>query len=459
MKKKEFAIIPYNSSVLRNKYLVSNILGAWDFLDKEEFSLLHSFRINSGTALFKRLHEKGIIVDELNINRLLQEYRRLNANLFTDTSLHIAVITTRCNLSCKYCQTKTKEEDMGYEVAQKVIKSLFDVKNSKITLEFQGGEPVLNWDVLAFLIENSRKFCKSKDLRLALVTNATLLDRKKMAFLDKFEVEICVSLDGPNKIHDKNRILNSGKGTYKIIVNKICDYNKIFNKKIHLLPTVTKDLLNKPCELIDEYVKLGQREIALRPINKIGAACNNWHDLGYSPEDFNKFYAKGLDYILELNKKGVIISERIGRVILEKIINKNDAGYVDLMNPCGAGRSTIVYMPDGSCYPCDESRMVNEEMFKLGNILNENYVDLMQKEELLNLLESSIVNLWDGSSVFLPWSGTCPVVNYATQNNVIPKIACSSGYEILKFQFKYIFEKIMEDDTNLKIFKSWIGGS
>ena len=106
MNKKDFAIMPFNSTKLKDRYLVSTCLGSWDFLDKDEFGRLRSFNISKESPLFKRLHEKGVIADENNINNLVNDYRSLNANLFYDTSLHIAVITTRCNLGCTYCQTK-----------------------------------------------------------------------------------------------------------------------------------------------------------------------------------------------------------------------------------------------------------------------------------------------------------------------------------------------------------------
>ena len=135
MKKNDFAVLNFNSARIRDKYLVSNMLGAWDFLDADEFRVLHSFRVSKGSALFSRLRTAGIIADETNIRTLLEDYRRLNANLFNDTSLHIAVVTTRCNLGCAYCQTKAQEQaDMTHEVAMRVLKYLFDVRSPNVVL-------------------------------------------------------------------------------------------------------------------------------------------------------------------------------------------------------------------------------------------------------------------------------------------------------------------------------------
>ena len=457
---KVFAILPFNSSRVKDKYLLSNQLGAWDFLDKKEFREFSSYSLKKGSALYERLYGKGLVADSNNIERLFNEYRSLNANLFLDTSLHIAVVTTRCNLRCRYCQSNTlKPQDMDSEVATRVLKYLFDVRNMNITLEFQGGEPLLNWKTLSFLIEHARKFnVTGKDLRIALVSNLTLLDEAKIKFLLKHDVEICGSLDGPKAVHDKNRVLSNGKGTYDLVVKNVRKIQKEFKRKINLLPTITSFSLPYYKEIIDEYVSLGQDEICLRPVNKLGIACVNWPNLGYTAEEFNDFYDKAMDYIFALNKKGVLIKERMARVISEKIFNKKDPGYVELMNPCGSGRSTIVYMPDGSCFPCDEARMLGEEMFKLGNILKENYEELMKKDNLLHLIQSSLTNLWDYNNVYSPWLGTCPVVNYALQKNIVPKVSCSPLHKINNFQFRYIFEKILENKGNENILRGWITG-
>jgi sulfatase maturation enzyme AslB (radical SAM superfamily) len=168
------------------------------------------------------------------------------------------------------------------------------------------------------------------------------------------------------------------------------------------------------------------------------------------------FYKKTMDYILKLNKDGIFIRERMANVILQKIICAKDPGYVEMMNPCGAGRSQIVYMPKGECFPCDEARMLGGEEFLLGNILTHDYETVIKNESLLHLLEMSLINLWDGNSVFSPWLGTCPVLNYSVENNFVPKIRCSFMHKIYDFQFNYIFEKLSEGDENLEIFKRWL---
>lgn len=134
---------------------------------------------------------------------MITDYRNLNANLFTDTALHIAVLTKGCNLRCAYCHAEGggSSENMSIATASRVLQYLFDVKNNNVTLEFQGGEAVMNWPVLSYLTESARKINNSKNLSIALVTNMLLLDDAKMQFLVDHDVNICTSVDGPEDMH------------------------------------------------------------------------------------------------------------------------------------------------------------------------------------------------------------------------------------------------------------------
>jgi len=295
-----------------------------------------------------------------------------------------------------------------------------------------------------------------------MVTNGVLLDESKINFLIDNNVEICISLDGPKKIHNCNRVYNNGKGSYMEVIQAINRTRNVYNKrKIHnrpmnLLPTINKNSLSYAEEIIDEYVKRGAEQIALRPINNIGAAKDVWGKIGYSAEEFNNFWSEAMDYILALNLRGVNIKERIATVMLKKILNKENPGYVDLMNPCGAGRSVLTYMPNGDIYPCDEARMSESDMFKLGNVLKNEYEEIMKSPGLFSLCQSSLLDIWNYNCAYLPWMGTCPVINYLSQGNIVPKITQSELYKIHHFQFSYIFKKMLEDNKNRIIFERWV---
>ena len=454
------SILPFNCEKINDKYLVTNLMGCWDALDEKEFRQLNSLHVDKGGDLFNRLLDRGLIVDECNIQRIIGGYRSLNANLFTDTSLHIAVVTKRCNLRCHYCHAEggASSEDMTIEAAARVLQYLFDVRNNNVTLEFQGGEPLLNWPVVKFLTENARNFnTTGKNLHIVLVTNMLLMDDEKMRFFVDHDVDVCTSLDGPAEIHDKNRVDISGRGTHAELVEKIERFSRQFGRKVHMLPTITRHSLAHPEKIIDEYLRLGQGEIPLRPVNRIGYACGHWEDVGYTAEEFNAFYTRAMAYIMKLNTTGTYISERMARTILTKVLLKQDPGFVDMMSPCGAGRTVMSYATDGGVYPTDEARMLGDNMFRLGNIMTDNYDNILNNENLLFLLSAGYSDLWNYRSAYSPWLGIDPVVNYAVEKNIIPK-GSSRLQQVLKHQFRTTFSYLLGDKKYADVFQRWTQG-
>lgn len=139
-KEQGWAVLPYNSQRINGRYLVSNFLGSWNILTPDEFKKLELIDIEIGDEFHKRLYDKGIVVDEKNFSKIIFDYQKLNANLFLDTSLHIAVLTTRCNIACTYCQTRVDNpSDMDTQTAAKVLNYCFAMRNPNVHLEFQGG--------------------------------------------------------------------------------------------------------------------------------------------------------------------------------------------------------------------------------------------------------------------------------------------------------------------------------
>lgn len=454
----KWIILPFRSTSIKNKKLVSNVLGHWDFLTDDEFKCLHSMNIAQDSPLFCRLKEKGLIVDDHNIKQVIQNFRNSRSHLFQDASLHIAVVTTQCNQQCLYCQAKTDNpQDMTLEVASRILKYITEVRTPLVTIELQGGEPLLNWPVVQFLIEKAQELLfEGRKFHLTVVSNLTLLDDEKLSFFMKYNVDICTSFDGVEHVHNQNRIFLNGRGTYQEVVQKIRKIQSL-NYRCGLLPTITKSLLPYPKELIDSYIELQQYEVPLRSVSCMGEAQEIWDTIGYSVDDFMKFYEEAIDYMLELNQKGIMVRERMMALLLKQILLHQDHGYVDCMNPCGAGRTVMTYMPDGGCYPCDESRMIDPPTFQLGNILEENYEDMIKKDKLLHILTSSCSDLWHYGSAFSPWLGVCPMIHYAKEKNLVLKTQCSFFQDIQRRQLKLIFEKLA-DEKQYHLLMNWVKG-
>jgi len=468
---KSSLVIDYRFKQIGEDFLVTTNHGSWSFLTKEEFEELRKESIKEGSEFFKKLEEKGIILTEKNKEKVINRLKERNNFLYNGASLHIVIPTLRCNFNCIYCHAASKPIDAkGYDMDEKTAKAvvnfIFQSPSKAITIEFQGGEPLLNFDIIKYIIEYAKKSNEyhKKELLFTVVTNSSLMDKEKLNYFVKNDVNICTSLDGPPILHNQNRPFMKNKESYSFVkktieqIEKEYKKNKINSRRINALITITKDSLPLWKEIIDTYVELNMKEIHLRFLNRLGSARQIWGSLSYTPEQFIDFWKKSIDYILELNKKGVHFRERTSSIIIQKILTESDPNFLDIRSPCGAVIGQLAYTPQGDIYTCDEARMVEEDLFKLGNVKKDNYKQILSSNQTCSFISSSIN---DGQicdyCVYKPYCGICPICNFVEQGSIIAKIPETARCKIYKEQFTYIFNKI-RDSENKKIFLDWIGG-
>lgn len=449
----------YISKPIKDKILVTTDHGDFIFLTKEEFGELN--REKPSKKLAKKLIVKGLIVTEESKQNIIGKYKKRFGHLFQGTSLHIVVPTLRCNMKCTYCHSKSKPADAkGYDMDKKTAKRtvdfIFQSPAYHISIEFQGGEPLLNFPVVKYIVDYAKKLNKKykKDLRVGIVTNCILMDKKKFKYFVDNKVGLCISLDGPEKLHDKNRCLLSGGGTYKVVSKWLKYYKENAPFRMNSLMVTTKYSLSEYKEIIDEYLKKGFDHIQLKLMNDLGFAHQEWREIGYDSEDFIKFWKKAMDYILKINKKGVFFYDVLARYMLMKIVLNKNPNYVDLNSPCGAAIGQLAYNYNGDIYTCDEGKQF--ELFKLGNVRNNTYKEILCSDNTCGIIASSINDTqFCDSCVYKPYCGICPVLNYSTQNNIICKFPLDYRCRVLKAQFGYIFEKLLNKEFQ-SIFKSWV---
>ncbi|MEA3307354.1 MAG: His-Xaa-Ser system radical SAM maturase HxsB, partial [Elusimicrobiota bacterium] len=421
---------------ISGKYLLTNDFGSYAYLKRAELDRLLKGKLPVKSDIFKDLSEKGFIRNRMDFDKLSESWRNLNGNLFEGAGLHILVMTLRCNHSCVYCQSSAidpskKNTDMSYRTAKASVDFAFKSPNPTITIEFQGGEPLLNWDVLKKTTTYARGLEKKtkKNLILALVSNFSLMTREKAKFLLENEVSICTSLDGPKEVHNKNRLYRK-TSSYDVTVKWLKYFNAKHdsqNEKYRIfkpsaLLTVSRRSLASAEKIVDEYVKRGLEDIFIRPLAPIGYAKKHWDIIGYSAEDFISFYKKSLDYIIKLNSKKVI-REKTAMMILDKVLNVHNPGYLDMQCPCGASIGQIAYNHNGDLYTCDEGRMIGwsgDEIFKTGNVFKDSYSSIMNSPVTKSCVLSS--NLEQQPLCFRcaykPYCGVCPVYNYESQQSL-----------------------------------------
>jgi His-Xaa-Ser system radical SAM maturase HxsB len=456
-------------------YLITNDVGLFHYLSPSNFKKFVQGRLSIRSKLYKLLVGKGFIESKKSLKKRVSLFQVKTKNLLSrGPSLHIMAVTLRCNLRCVYCQASSrplteKKYDMSRAIAKKTVDFIFNTPCPNPTIEFQGGEPLVNWPVVKFIVEYSRKKAKEKNkmLTISIVSNLISMDEKKLEFLIKNGVHICTSLDGPREIHNKNRPYAQGD-SYKITTSWIRKMQKIYadlekktkgrdKRTVGALATISTLSINNLKKIIDEYLKFGFYSIHLRPITYLGFGQAYQGERGYSAEKFIEKWKKALDYIISLNKKGINFYEREAWLMLQKILTDTFTGYTDLESPCGAVLGQILYNHDGQIYTCDEGRMLENDIFKLGEINRANYREIVLSKKTKTMLASSCLeNTTCDLCVFRPYCGICPVRNYVYYGSLFPQIKNTDWCKIKIAQFDYLFTK-MKDPEIKRIFEKWVG--
>ena len=345
---------------------------------------------------------------------------------------------------------------MSLETARKTAEFILSSPAKAQVLEFSGGDPLLNFPAIREIVRTAKKLGKEqhKDINFSIIQNGTNWNQEKMDFFIDNKIGVCFSLDGPKELHDFHRKFLGGQGTHDEVTKWIKNFRKAGYKLLHAIPVITKKSLSYWKEIVDEYLSYGFRVVRFKYLGYFGRAAEKWDELGYTPEEFLDAWKKVIEYMFELNKRGVFIAEGIAQVIAGKLFSEVDPGYCELQMPCGAAISQIAYSPDGSVYTCDEGRMFEE--FKLGTvdhplskILNNNTVKGMV------VASSGFFNQCD-NCVFRPFCGTCPLEAYHQQGDVMSKLPFDRRCKIHRGMIEYMIGRMSEDPGFREMIVSWV---
>jgi uncharacterized protein len=467
-----YKLLPFKFiSLDSDRYILTNLVGEYLVVSKDNLSLFIHKKINSQSGVYNDLKAKHFLYDsksDVAINLLALKYRTKKTRLANFTSLHIFVVSLRCDHSCPYCQVsrqnvKSSLYNMSQETADKGLDFSFKSPSLNIKIEFQGGEPLLNFDLIKYIVFSAGERNKKaqKKLQFVITTNHAFIDDEILAFCYEHKIQISTSLDGPEDLHNKNRP-RPGKNSYELTINGINKVRQVLGfDSVSALMTTTKSSLPNVIPIIDEYIKQGFNSIFLRPLSPYGFAIKTKNYSKYDTETWLDFYFKGLEYILNINKQGYLFVEQYAAIILSKMFNPDEPGYVDLQSPAGIGIAAIVFNYDGDVYASDEARMLAEmhdKTFKLGNLLNNSYDEIIGSDILLDTLEQTMTESMPGCADcgVQAFCGSDPVFHHATQGDKIghkpTSSFCSKNMEISRRLIS-----LMEDDSHAKsILKSWV---
>lgn len=471
----EYQLLPFRFDHFNNsEYLLTNDVGEYIFLSNEQFRDFVNKNMDVNSDIFKDIESKQIAtidnVDDV-VMMLAIKFRTKKSILKNFTSLHMVVPTLRCNSSCIYCQVARKNmedhtADMTEQTAKRIVKMIFESPSPCIKIEFQGGDPSTDFEMVKFIIEYAEwvNIFKKRELEFVICTNITLLTEKHVAYLKKHNCFISTSLDGPQDLHDKNRPLQNTQHNHEIFEKKLMMIRKVWKDPncVSALMTTSKYSLGRFRDIVDEYLRLGFCHIFLRALNPYGFAKQYKDKIAYPVEDFLVSYKDGLDYIIELNKQGICMVEDFAALLLRRMLTPFATGFVDLQSPSGAGISGAIYDYDGNVYVADEGRMMarfNNYYFQLGNVNKDNYQDVFNGEKLHDIISNSCAESLPACSdcVFQPYCGADPVRNMSVQGDVVGFRPTNEMCKKIKFVIRYLFELIKKNDPELnRIFWSWI---
>jgi His-Xaa-Ser system radical SAM maturase HxsB len=431
--------------------------GDYAFLTRAELDLVQHFPQSLPKSRQAELKAKFLLGDlgSRGVARLLASRQKTRREtVLAGPALHIIVPTLRCAHSCRYCQVSRALDSDGFTMSRddldRACDAIFESPSPTLTVEFQGGDPLLRFDLIRHAIERiaRRNVTEKRNVRFVVASTLHQLDAEMCAFFRDHETYLSTSIDGPEELHNRNRPIPTRDSYARTVAGIALAREQIGADSVAALTTTTRESLDCPENIVDCYVDLGFSEIFVRPLNRYGFARRNERTLGYGPEEFQRFYEKALERVLYWNRRGVPIREVRAAIALNKILSPIDAGYVDLQNPTGAGLAVLLYNYDGFVYPGDEARMLAESgdpALRLGRI-GEPLAALLGGPVEQDLIASSLSNPTCRECAYNAYCGPDPVGAYNQHGSYSVPASRTEHCQHQMALFDFLFRRLREGD-------------
>lgn len=458
--------------IAKDKFLITTRHRAWIILSEKEYNLFSGHKVQKDPTLFKTLHNLNIICTDNNIPDAIQQYKEKYHYLNRPPTLNIIVPTLRCNLECDYCHSRSSpdilKKDMNRPLAKETVDFIFSIPHpfKKIHIEFQGGEPLLKWDLIKYIVEYTRE--KVRDMKFfppsfSISTNLLLMKEEIARDIVNYSsvgipFNVTTSLDGPENIHNQQRRYPNGKGSYKEVVRWIDILQKKYKIPLSVLCVITQNSLGQEKEIINEFPKHNLMSFKFLSANLTGRLydrhCQGKDNLSVSPEQFFNFWKNSLKYILYLNKKGVKIKETTTIFLLSNLLSLK-ADYMCMRKPCGAGISQLEFGCDGTIHACDGGKSVKQ--LELGNIKTDTYEKIATSKTISQLRSIRSENLPICSNCpWGPYCGYCVARGFNQHGQFKPKIPQDYDCQLYSKMIPHLFKNFL-DKEKAQIFSKWVG--
>ena len=468
----ELTLLPIRfERVTSGRMIVANMVGDCILVSEDQLRKIETLDLTPGDGLYELAFEKLLVCRSgqmAPLQLLAMRMRTRMAFLATGTALHIFVVTLRCEHSCPYCQvsrqsTDSSTFDMDEETASKALHIALSSPSPTIKIEFQGGEPLLNFSLIRFIVEAAEVAgpIRGKLVEFVIATNLALLTDEILQYCLDHSIQLSTSLDGPAPLHNKNRP-RPGGNSHQLAVAGIRKAQSVLGKeRIGALMTTTAASLADPEAIIDEYISLDLDGIFLRPLSPYGFAMKTKWFEKYDVSKWLDFYERGLRYILKLNREGRNFPEFYSALLLKRMLSDQPIGYVDLRSPAGIGIGALIYNYDGKVFASDEGRMLAEmgdQTFELGNIADATYTSLVTSDQLVDQVGGSLTQSAPlcSSCAFEPNCGSDPVYHHATQGDVVGLKPLSGFCARQKGILTLLIEILDEGGEDAAVLRRWI---
>lgn len=334
-------------------------------------------------------------------------------NIIKAMCLHVA---HDCNLRCRYCFASQGDfhgdrEIMDLECGKKALIFLLENSGNRKNLEvdFFGGEPLMNFDVVKELVKFGREEEKKygKHFRFTITTNGMLLNDEIDEFINENMDNVVLSLDGRKCINDNMRPTINNKSSYDVIVPKFKELvDKRKDKDYYIRGTFTSDNLDFSEDLL-EFHKLGFKKTSIEPV-----VCESFRPYALKEEHLEKIlkeYEKMSKDYIEIRKKDedflffhFMIDLNQGPCIIKRTVG------------CGAGSEYVAVTPQGDIYPCHQ--FVGEDDFKMGNV----FTGLKNTDIRDNFKKTNVLTKTECRTCWARYycSGGCHANAYYTNNDI-----------------------------------------
>lgn len=469
----EYRLLPFRFRRLpwdRNRVLASSWSGDWIVLNSGTLERLVSGTLPLDAPEWPDLESRHFVIrddDHTTMAPLLSQSATRKHFLTAGPALHLFVVSLRCHHSCAYCQVSRQPAanvafDMSEVTAQLAVDRLFEWPAPELTVEFQGGEPLLHFERVRSITESivARNQVERRRIQFVLASTLHDLTVEQLAFFAEHQFHLSTSLDGPEALHNANRP-RPEHDSHSRTLRGIDEARRVLGEhRVAALTTLTARSLETPEAIVDEYRRVGFHTIVLRPLSPYGFAVRSSRRTGYTQNQFLSFYRRALDHILAVNRDGYVLEEGTAALLLSQLATPFGHGYVDLRSPTGAGFGAVVYDYDGQVYPADEARMLaamGDKSLALGTV-QQSIQDWMSSPAMRLLADAGVAEALPSCAdcAYVPWCGADPVDHYARQGDRTGHRPTSEFCTRQLGLFDQLLERLIDGPTtDRSILQSW----